>query len=98
MFSHLLLHTYTHTPHNHSQHHKAVVYITLLGMLALVLSGVVFTLFASSNKAKFKPDVEFDDLAPGLNIDLGYYLFDDTIDFKKKRKKKEELLTLLNAR
>lgn len=64
----------------------------------LILSGVIFTLFASSNRTKFKPDVEFDDLAPGLNIDLGYYLFDDTIDSKKKKKKKEELLMLLNTR
>lgn len=64
----------------------------------LILSGVIFTLFASSNKTKFKPDVEFDDLAPGLNIDLGYYLFDDTMDSKKKKKKKDELLMLLNTR
>lgn len=52
-------------------------------------------LFASTNKPKFKPEVEFDDLAPGLNIDLGYYLVDDQLEYKRRRKK-EELLSLLN--
>lgn len=73
-------------------------------MMMLILSGVLFTLLASSRKTK-KADVEFDDLAPGLSIDLGYYLFDTTInqpnqtEFKKKKKvKKEELLALINSR
>lgn len=61
----------------------------------LILLGVVFTLFASTNKPKFKPEVEFDDLAPGLNIDLGYYLVDDQLEYKRRRKK-DELLSLLN--
>lgn len=63
--------------------------------MMLILLGVVFTLFASTNKPKFKPEVEFDDLAPGLNIDLGYYLVDDQLEYKRRRKK-DELLSLLN--
>lgn len=62
----------------------------------LAFSGFIFTLFASSNRTKFKPDVEFDDLAPGLNIDLGYYLDDSQVEYKKRKKKKEELLSLLS--
>ena len=53
-------------------------------------------LLVSTRKTKFKPDVEFDDLSPGLNIDLGYYIYDgDFMDCKKKKKKKDELLSLL---
>lgn len=63
----------------------------------MTLSGVIFTLIASSNKTKYKPDVEFDYLAPGLKIDLGFYVPDDQVEFKKKRKKKEEMLSLLNS-
>lgn len=65
--------------------------------MLLILLGVIFTLFASTNKTKFKPEVEFDDLAPGLNIDLGYYLVDDQVE-NKRRRKKEELLSLLNRK
>lgn len=73
-----------------------VVYVVFVGAIILTLSGVIFTLCAGATKPKFKPHVEFDDLAPGLNIDLGYYLTDDHVDTKKKRKKKEELVLLLN--
>lgn len=76
-----------------------MAYIVLLGIMLLILLGVVFTLFASTSKVKLKPDVEFDDLAPGLNIDLGYYVFDGQNlhdESKKKRKKREELLSLLS--
>jgi len=62
----------------------------------LVLSGIVFTIFASVSKPKMKPDVEFDDLAPGLNIDLAYYITDEQSECTKKRKRKEELLSLLS--
>ena len=68
----------------------------LIGAIILALSGVVFTLFVSSSKPKYKPHVEFDDLAPGLNIDLGYYLTADQLETNKKRRKKEELVLLLN--
>lgn len=63
------------------------------------LIGLIFTLFASTKRPKFKPDVEFDDLAAGLNIDLGYYLNESDnsrLGFKKKKSKDEELSSLLN--
>lgn len=63
----------------------------------MILSGVIFTLIASSKKPKYKPEVEFDDLAPGLRIDLGFYLPDDYMGCKLKRKRKEEMLSLLNS-
>lgn len=64
--------------------------------MILLLSGVIFTLFASTRKTKLKLDIEYDDLAPGLNIDLDYYLTDVQVDAnKKKKKRKEELLSLL---
>lgn len=63
----------------------------------LLLTGLLFTLFASSNKPKSKLNVDFDDLAPGLNIDLAYYLADNLADNRRKRKKEEELLSLLNT-
>lgn len=74
-----------------------VAYVIILGASLLLLTGVLLTLFASSNKPNFKPDVEFDDLAPGLNIDLAYYMADSQADSRYRRKKEEELLSLLNA-
>lgn len=62
----------------------------------MLLSGVIFTLIASSKRPKYKPEVEFDYLAPGLRIDLGFYLPDEYMECKMKRKKKEELLSLLS--
>lgn len=63
----------------------------------MLMSGVIFTLFASTNKPKSKVAFDFDDLAPGLNIDLMYYLDDDHNGYKtKKAKKEQELVTLLN--
>lgn len=66
----------------------------------LMLLGVLLTLFASASKSKYKPDVEFDDLGPGLNIDLGYYIADHQMldNKKKKKRRKEELLSLLSSR
>lgn len=64
--------------------------------MILSLSGVLFTLIASTKKSKFKPEVEFDDLASGLNIDLGYYLNEGN-GYDKGRWKREELAQLLNG-
>ena len=61
----------------------------------LTLAGVLFTLFASSRKPRYKPDVEFDDLAAGLNIDLGFYVNDINNSQFKKRNEDEELSSLL---
>lgn len=64
-------------------------------MLSLV--GFLLPLFASSKKPKFKPDVEFDDLASGLNIDLFNHLSDIyRLDLKEDKRKKEEMTALLN--
>lgn len=68
----------------------------MLAAMLLILSGVMFTLFAKTSKPKVKPHVDFDDLAPGLNIDLRYYLTDDQLEYKKRRKK-EEMVSLLNS-
>lgn len=65
--------------------------------MIMLLSGAIFTLFASTAKPRSKAVVDFDDLAPGLNIDLMYYLQDeDQIEFRKKAKKEQELVALLN--
>lgn len=64
--------------------------------MVLALIGAIFTICVGKTKPKFKPEIDFDDLAPGLNIDLGYYLTDDQlVDLKRKRRKKEELAHLL---
>lgn len=77
--------------------HTTVAYIFLLGAMILMLSGILFTLFASTSKPKYKPHVEFDDLAPGLNIDLGFYLTTDQYypGGKRKGRKREESTLLL---
>lgn len=66
----------------------------MLGAMFLVLSGVLFTLLARSNKPKTKVQVDFDDLAPGLNIDLRYYLSEEQHEFKKRKNKDEKILLL----
>lgn len=75
----------------------SVAYVIILGASFLLLTGILLTLFASSNKSKVKASVDFDDLAPGLNIDLAYYMTDTQADNSRRRKKEEELLSLLNA-
>lgn len=82
----------------HQYIQSTVAYIILVGGLSSAMVGLLFTLIASSKRPKYKPNVEFDDLAHGLNIDLGYYLGDGNhLESKKKyRKKEEELAALLN--
>lgn len=44
-----------------------------------VVSGAIVTMIAGSGK-KSKKQVDFDDLAPGLDIDLAYYIHGEYSD------------------
>lgn len=76
---------------------STVAFFILIAAVIMAVNGVLFTLVVSSRMTRLKPDVEFDDLAAGLNIDLGYYLYENNnISFKKGKRKKEELVNLLH--
>lgn len=58
---------------------QPVIYVIVIFAMFFVVSGAILTMIAGSGK-RSKKHVDFDDLAPGLDIDLAYYISGECSD------------------